>query len=302
MAKEAKEKDDARRMAAKPPQKCQDFDSDEELLAATLQLEQLQCGQAQVQGQGEHQEGGAHDGDQQGGQEEGVEEAKLIPDLKPSIDRAQSPVEWNQGPKVLGRGYADGQDEHHVDGAHQVDHPNDRAQDQEHVHQVHVGASIIMPTTPSPGGTGTPVGRPRTPSGSTTPPWRTTPPASPPRTPSPTRGCTPVRVVCTPLWKRKRLSAQMSSSISRSKQRSQSKPDSISKKKSRISAATPSSQPEDTSNQNASPGSFYNITSCAAASIAPRPINPEQSASTPSSRTEQAGKLTNSGTVSQRMV
>ena len=71
MAKEAKEKDDTRRMmAAKPPQKCQEVDSDEELLAATLQLEQLQCGQAeeehhqhaqaQGQGQGEHQEGGEH--------------------------------------------------------------------------------------------------------------------------------------------------------------------------------------------------------------------------------------------------
>ena len=134
MAKEAKEKDETRRVkAAKPPQKTTEVESDEELLAATLQLEQLQCGQAeeghhqhaqvQGQGQGEHQEGGEHHGDRQEGQEQGVEDAQHIPDLKLSIDRAQSPVKWNQGPTGWGVDCADGQVEHHLEGAHQEDHP-----------------------------------------------------------------------------------------------------------------------------------------------------------------------------------
>ena len=82
------------------------------------------------------------------------------------------------------------------------------------------------------------------------------------------------------LWKKKRLSAQMSSSQSRSKQNSQCKPYRISRRKASMSASPSSSQPGDPRTQNASSGSFSPLTSCVTAPIAYRPINPEQSAST----------------------
>ena len=267
----------------------------------------MQCGlaeeghhqhaQEQGHGQGEHHEDGEHHGDRQEGQEQGVEDTQHIPALKPSTDRAKSPVKWNQGPTGWGVGCAAGQVEHQLEVAQQEDHPQGRAQDQEVVHHHPGVASIIMPTTPPSRRTIAPVGPPRTPT------RRASPSMSPPRTLSPSspRGCTPVRVVCTPLWKRKRLSAQMSSSQPRSKQKSQSKPDRISSRKVSMSASSPSLQPEDPRTKNASPGSFPPRTSCVTAPIAYRPINPEQSASTSPSRTVEAGNLANREPATQRM-
>ena len=138
----------------------------------------------------------------------------------------------------------------------------------------------------------------------TPPSRRATPSPSPPRTPPSPRGCTPVRAVCTPLWKRKRLSAQMlSSTKSRTKQNSQHKPNQISRVS--TSASPSSSQPEAPGTQeSARPGSIpiFPSTSCATALLSYKPYNQEQSASTQHSPSVEAVNLANREPVPKRMV
>ena len=107
------------------------------------------------------------------------------------------------------------------------------------------------------------------------------PPTTPPRTSTPPGGHTPVRVLCTPLWKKKR-DKRMSSSSSRSKpRRSSQEVQPRTRRTGQQTPSAPSSRPEDPpAPGSARPGSQSPQTLNATCIIATKPTSPEEKAVT----------------------
>ena len=101
--------------------------------------EHLQLAKDKDDHDGAQQEGPYQEGDQQGypHHEEGAQEARQVPNLKPSLSKGQNLTDGNQGDKEGRVGWTrDGHVEKQQGGAHNVDQLQGRAKELEDDYQI----------------------------------------------------------------------------------------------------------------------------------------------------------------------